>query len=140
MAVGVFIGQNVFAARQRLEIVPIQQKPPSEPMIAFTRTALPGEVQILRQRIGLIPGMRDVGMGSRRHFWPRERFLRQRRQRRVRREIEHSQCLRVAGKSERIDETDIDLVEGIGGQRIALVKTRGDGRREACDQPLHLLE
>ena len=83
--------------------------------------------------------MGDVGMRARRHLRPRQCLLRQGRQRRVGREIERRECLRICGKRMRVDESDVDLVEGVGGQRVVLVEARRDRRGEAGDQALHLL-
>src|SRR3984957_11343848 len=78
-------------------------------------------------------------MGPRSHLGPGQGLFRQMRQRRVGREIQRLQRLWVRGECVSVAESDIDLVERIRRQRIAIVKMRRYRRREPRDQPMYLL-
>src|SRR5690348_5614465 len=77
MAVGVSAREHVLAAREGPEIVTVEKESTSQRTVALTGTTPPGEIEILRERVRLVPRVRDIRMRSRRHLRPREGFLRQ---------------------------------------------------------------
>ena len=72
-----------------------------------------------------------------RHFGTRQRLLGQIWQRRIHRPVQNMERAFVAGEFMGVDQSDVDLVEGVGGQRIVFIETRCDRRREASDQAAH---
>ncbi len=139
MAVGVFAGQNVLATCKRIEILAVQQETRSEGTKAFARAAPPGKIEIFRQRVRFVPGMGNVWMRSCCHLRSSEGSVRQMRQGGVHRPTKNGQRPVIARERVRVAQPDVDLVEGVGGQRVTVVETGRHGGRETGDQPSHFL-
>ncbi len=131
--------QDVFAACERIEVVGVEQEAGGECAKASARATPPCEIQVFRQRVRLVPSVGKVRVRTRRHLGACERFLRQVRQRCIQGMIQNRQRSRVAYQRVCVAEADIDLVEGIGRQRVASVEMRREGWRKPGDQPLDFL-
>ncbi len=135
------VRQRIAAGSQHVEVRPVEQVAPRQIAIARPRAAAGGDVEVLRQGIGFIPGKGGIGL------WPCrligrivtvERALGQPRQNGVGDRVDHRQGLRVMGEGVSIQQAHQGLVVGIGRQRIAVVEFRRDGRGETGQQAAHL--
>ena len=75
MAVGVAARQNVLPLCERIEIVPVEQEAPRQGAKAAARTAPVGQIEVLRQRVGFVPGESHAGMRPRLHLGARQGLL-----------------------------------------------------------------
>src|SRR3984885_5973464 len=138
MTVGMLAGEHVDIFRERTKVGVVFEKTLGELPVAGASSALVSEIEVLRQSVGLVPGPRDVLVGTGSHLFAIQGLRREERQDCVSGPIEDCQSLWIVGELVGIDEAAVGFVEGIGRDAIVAVELLANGGREGRDETLHL--
>src|SRR5215472_4411163 len=137
VAVGVAAGKVVLALRERVVILVVEILH-AERLVTFTCAALVSQKKILRDGVGLIPGIRDV-LAWTPNGVVLDGCFREVRQGGVRGVVEDRKGVGVADKFVGIDEAANDFVVAVSGKTIFFVEVAGNGLRVKAIQAQDLV-
>ena len=139
VAVGMLTWEDVFAGGERVEVSVVLEESLGELMVARACPSFVGEIKVLGQGVGLVPGIGDVGVRALGHLGAVERLGREPREDGVSGFVEHGESVGIVREMMCVDEAAAGLIEGVGREAVAAIEAGDCGWSKAADEAMNLL-